>query len=671
MNTVRRKSRKSLPKVKKGLQARILRNTIPLIIGVSLLSGILACYLNYRSSMYILEKNMVELAKVSAARVEHELEAYMNIAGETGTIARLFNPSYSIVEKKSIITQRVSTYGFERGNILGTDGISLFDGNDYSDREYFQQSLKGNRYVSDPLVSKVTGKLTMMISAPIWENGIPNSKVVGVVYFVPKETFLSEIVKTIQVGSTGSAYIVNNQGTTIAHQDFSKAGQENIISLSQQQPELAALAEGIKKMVALETGFTSYEINGITKVQAFAPILGTNGWSIAVNAAQSEFFSGMRQSAVYSGICAVIFIVLGSLLSMRLAKSISNPVTACAQRIHLLAQGDLKTPVPKPMSQDETGELLSSLEMFVFNLNDAIGDVGMHLGEIATGDLSTSVNRTYSGDFIALKTSLTTIKTSLNETMRHIKIASAQVASGSQQVSSGAQALSQGTTEQASSIEELAATINEISTNIQDAAIHAQRARGQAEQAGQETNTCNEKMHMMTQAMDDISFRSGEIGKIIKTIEDIAFQTNILALNAAVEAARAGAAGKGFAVVADEVRNLASKSAEASKNTAALIEGTIASVSHGSALTAETAEALQRVTDMAKEIFASIEQISSGMQQQNDSISQISIGIDQISSVVQNNSATAEQSAAASEELSSQAKLMQDLTEKFKLAETK
>lgn len=273
----------------------------------------------------------------------------------------------------------------------------------------------------------------------------------------------------------------------------------------------------------------------------------------------------------------------------------------------------------------------------------------------------------YTGGFHPLLVSFRGIADKLNDTMQQINQSSTQVASGSQQVASGSQALSQGATEQASSVQELASTINEISNRIKQNADNAQNANEKAGSISTEMNVSNEKMHQMIQAMEDITSCSNEIGKIIKTIEDIAFQTNILALNAAVEAARAGTAGKGFAVVADEVRNLASKSADASKDTSALIENSLKAVENGTRIADETAKSLYQAVNDVNEMAGIIGQISQASIAQADSIAQITIGVDQISSVVQTNSATAQESAAASEELSSQSQLMKNLVGRFKL----
>ena len=248
-----------------------------------------------------------------------------------------------------------------------------------------------------------------------------------------------------------------------------------------------------------------------------------------------------------------------------------------------------------------------------------------------------------------------------------IDLSSDQVSSGADQVSSGAQALSQGAAEQASSIEELAETIRGISNHVKHNADYAEEADRRANAAGSEAVESNRRMQDMVSAMADISTSSREIGKIIKTIEDIAFQTNILALNASVEAARAGEAGRGFSVVAAEVRNLATKSAEASKDTAALIENSLNTVISGTRIADETAHSLDAVLESVRLVTGIIGQITASSIEQADSILQIEQGIERISEVVQTNSATAEESAAASEELSAQAQLLKNLTGQFRL----
>lgn len=338
--------------------------------------------------------------------------------------------------------------------------------------------------------------------------------------------------------------------------------------------------------------------------------------------------------------------VVTVLFAFYIVHSITKPVSEIDNVARKIADGELNESI-RYQSKDELGVLAVNFNKTVTRLRDYVNyidEISSILNEVADGNLLFQLT--------------------------YINQSSEQVASGSDQVASGSQALSQGATEQASSIEELAATINDISQQVSQNAESAKNASRQASIVGEQITVSNDSMKHMTIAMNEISEKSSQIGKIIKTIEDIAFQTNILALNAAVEAARAGEAGKGFAVVADEVRNLASKSAEASKDTANLIEGSMQAVEKGTQIANSTAEQLSQVVSGAQEIVNTIDDIATASQRQSDSIRQVTTGVDQISSVIQTNSATAEESAAASEELSGQAQILKNLVSKFRLKDS-
>ncbi len=386
------------------------------------------------------------------------------------------------------------------------------------------------------------------------------------------------------------------------------------------------------------------------------------------NTATAESASLYRTAVLLMAAIIIAIILVGVFFSFVIIRLIKIPISEIENAAIKMAEGDLDVEISYT-SKDELGVLSEQVRRLIRKLRVIIDDENKFLAKMASGDFTVDsiCEEEYTGGFHPLLVSFRGIAEKLNDTMLQISQSSSQVAAGSEQVSTGAQALSQGATEQASSVQELAATINEISSRVSQNADNARQANAMAGSASAEMNTSNDKMQHMIQAMDDISSCSSEISKIIKTIEDIAFQTNILALNAAVEAARAGTAGKGFAVVADEVRNLASKSAEASKNTSVLIENSLKAVENGTLIASETAQSMIQAVNDVNKMADIIGQISEASSNQADAISQVTMGIDQISSVVQTNSATAEESAAASEELSSQSQLMKSLVSRFRL----
>ncbi len=393
--------------------------------------------------------------------------------------------------------------------------------------------------------------------------------------------------------------------------------------------------------------------------------------SQADNFATETHDDGMRSSVTTIIIMITIgavAVVVGILLSSYITKSIITAILQLEVAAKKMREGDFDVEITY-QSKDELGVLSDAMRSTIDNLKIVIRDTSNMLNEMASGNLTvrTQADPNYKGELRPILLSMRKMRDDLNNTMGNIFLASDQVGAGSDQVSNGAQALAQGATQQASSVQELAATINDVSHQIENTAEHAKTAKAENLQSHEQIQVCSQHMDELMRAMANIEAKSHEISKVIKSIEDIAFQTNILALNAAVEAARAGSAGKGFAVVADEVRNLAGKSAEASKSTAILIEDTIAAVSEGASLSQATGQSLQAVVESAQKVLDVVTLISSAAEEQSNSVAQITLAIDQISSVVQTNSATSEESAAASEELSAQAQTLKGLISMFKL----
>lgn len=392
---------------------------------------------------------------------------------------------------------------------------------------------------------------------------------------------------------------------------------------------------------------------------------------IAENTAQGKKLSEeleKKTNAIMLVMAAIIFIsiFLSLLIAFRISNSVSKPVSDMAMAAQRMANGDLNVEITVD-SQNEIGKLCEAFAQSASSIKSYIADIKRTLGELEQGNLTVIPEMDYIGDYEALKNSCDGIIVYLNDTLSQINQAAEQVASGANQVSNGAQGLAQGAAEQASAIEELSAAIAKISEHVRKNAKQTSEASLNISEVSSEIETCKRHMDEMVSAMNQIDSSSNEISKIIKSIDDIAFQTNILALNAAVEAARAGNAGKGFAVVADEVRNLASKSAEAAKDSAALIQSSIAQVKNGTKIADDTAESLLRVVESVKTVSNTIDKIAQSSEIQSDEIERVTQEVEQISNVVQSNSATAEESAAASEELSGQAQTLKSLVEKFKL----
>ncbi len=626
--------------------------------------------LNYRSTIATLNQMMSETAVLAAERIEQELIAYKNVAIDTGCIPQLSDASVPTTEKQAIIDERVKMHGFQRGNVIGTDGYSIFDGKDYSDREYVKQAMQGNVYVSEPLISKITGELSIMVAAPLYAGGSRDSQIVGVVYFVPPETFLNDIVSSIKIGESSRAYMINKSGITIADVTLDTITTQNIEQESQNNASLKDQANLHKAMRQGQNGFGSFRGSDGIRFSAYAPVNDTDGWSVAVTVLKSEYLAD-----TYFGILINLLVIVASILAsivvaLKLSSHISAPMRACAERMKLLVKGDLNSPVPLAKGQDETAELTRSTAEMVTGLNTIIHDIGYLLNEMANKnfDIRSSHGDTYVGEFQSILRSMRNLKIELSNTMRQIDTSAGQVSSVSGQVSLGAQNLSQGSIEQASAVEELAATIAGISDSAKKTSAAADEAGRFVGLAGAQLGTSVDYVKELNTAMEKISGSSEEISKIISTIESIAFQTNILALNAAVEAARAGSSGKGFAVVADEVRNLASKSDEAAKATKELIGSSIAAVTEGSQAVGKVTNALEQTSVLAGNVTTQMNIVVRAVEDQTIAIEQVTEGIAQISSVVQTNSATAQESAAASEQLSAEANSLKQLVDRFTLA---
>lgn len=420
----------------------------------------------------------------------------------------------------------------------------------------------------------------------------------------------------------------------------------------------------------IDAGNMGLGLYGDTYIE-IAPVEGS-GWIAVAYVSRTEVLSELYDLTRTMTAVSVIAVLLVTLLvSIQIRRIIGRPVKELTQVATRIARGELNQTIHY-RSRDELGVLADDFNQVTVRLRDYIkyiDEISDTMREIAVGNLAFELKSEYAGEFAKIKESLDAIAVELNLAMGQLSVSSRDVAAGAAQISDSAVNLSQGSTEQAAEVEALASHIEKVTESVQKVAQGAQRASGISRQVGQGLLESNTKMQNMTEVMQKISEKSNAIHKIVKTIDDIAFQTNILALNAAVEAARAGEAGKGFAVVAEEVRTLAGKSADAARETTQLLGETIGAMEEGVIATDDTAKSMLTAAGLAEEMDGLIGRIADYTKQQAGETEEISHGINQIAVVVQNNVSTAESSAAASEELSGQAAALRELVGRFRLKE--
>ena len=564
-----------------------------------------------------------------------------------------YNPDFTEPTSGLFMTRNSTDEAFQ--SVTPTD-FSTYDKTDIAHVGWYYTPVNnGGPTWMNPYLNENVGIYMISYVVPLFRDGV-NAGIVGMdIDF----TTVQDLAEASNAYKTGMPIITDSDGNVIYGRDMTFG------------TSLAEYCSSDSLTSAVSSG--QYDepivcsINGTKRKAVFSTI--DNGMDLIFTAESSELSEQTGKMVMYM-LSAVIFVAavtaaVAITVSIKMTRSLRD-INRAAQKV---AAGELDVTV-KAASKDDIGVLADSLGQTtdqLRNYSGYISELSDVLNRIAAGDLDISLTMEYKGEFGKLKAALENITASLNETLVSIDTAADQVATGADQVSVGAQALASGSTEQASSIEQLVSTIDDMSEQIKVNAERAEKVSESMDHIGGEANLSNERMNRMLEAMKDINDNTDRISAIIKTIEDIAFQTNILALNAAVEAARAGDAGKGFAVVADEVRNLASRSAEASRNTSALISRTTEAVENGSQIANQTAESLNTVVTSISEIVESIDSIAQNTQKQSEAINHVSTYVEQLSEVTQNNSAASEQSAAAAEELAGQANTMKRLTGKFTL----
>ena len=471
----------------------------------------------------------------------------------------------------------------------------------------------------------------------------------GTASITTSTAWLGNIVNTMHTSDTTEFYLLTNDGRLLASMNGSLSAEQ---------------VAGYMNITDVET----VSDNGRNHIVTASPILGTD-WTAVVACDAKEFLGNAFIAVLVMIITTTISFVVGALVISKFVKRIIVPLNAINGKILDMEQGKLSGDAIEVHTGDELETLADAVNSMTAYTNTIIKDIEAVSAKLAAEDLTAEPAADYIGDYAPIKSALYGIINSTSDVIRQIGASSKLVSDGSSKMSDNSTTLSQAATEQAATVEELNASIVEISSNISANADSAGKAKVLADDCMKIVNEGNVKMTDMLHAMEEINETSSQIANIIKTIEDISFQTNILSLNASIEAARAGEAGKGFAVVAGEVGQLAGKTAEAAKNTTALIKTSLTAVENGTVMANETAKMLSKIVSETDDTAKVIDKIAAASQEQADNVKQILVGMDQISTSVQMTSGSSAECAASAEELSGQAKVLLDLVQRFKIAD--
>ena len=591
---------------------------------------------------------------------------------EQNTIADANGQPYSVHNRE--IAYEAIAYLDENGtNVTFEKHEDAFDN---FDKEYYKTiKSTGEVYVMEPYVYQLRGKDIMMISiiAPVYD---AEGEFLGV---AGCDVALADM-QTQQYASTGyksthmialaedGTVLLDTANPSLVGKGASEAGYDTVLADTQ---ELKSMPEGayINSISVINNKVSNYA-TGKRGIAITVPLQLSSGnyWTLYLAIDRNEFNKILIMDTVKLIVAVILFGIILLYMIYRIIETYLAPVQEILEGASKLEEGNLKINIAVS-TNDELGRMAQALNHISSTVDNYVQDISQQLSQMAENDMDIEIRQKYIGDFIPIQTSIEKITDSLNNTLRQIVLSADDVASDSVSVSGGAQALSEGAAEQAEAIEELAVAIENLSRDITANADDAANMSRNASEVSARIENSNQEMNKLIAAMSEIRESSAGIEEIIRTIEDIADQTNLLSLNASIEAARAGDAGRGFAVVANEIRDLAAKSSESVSQTTALIERSLTAVKNGVVIADETAQSLVAVVEGAKEILGSVDKISNASQNQKTVLEEVTRNVDQIEGVVQDNITAAKESALTSEELSKQSQRLHDLVNRFHLKE--
>lgn len=549
--------------------------------------------------------------------------------------------------------------------ISDTKGRAVsYAGKEYNvtNSSYYIQAMQGVPAVSDPFPAAENGEMLIVYALPYFDKA---GNIAGVVTLDTFATYLSRQFTEKGVGHTGIIFAITQTGTAVVGSDTEAvANGVNYLDMAHGGPQFEGIVGSVEKMLLGERGRSEHTFMGKKELIHFTPIEGTS-WILAVTQLKSEAYSVLSAVSLNGAIVLAVVLVLGVLAALWLAQSIAKPISGLAEAARQLAKGDSTLALAQKVTgQDEIGQLAQAFGDMAGSIDEQV----RILESMSRGDLTMSVNPRSGQDTLLL--AMQQMLADNNHTLHEVNLVGREVASGANQIASGSQVLAQTSTQQTAAIEAISDSVIDMKNQALHNLAMAEQASKLSGRIEQHLQASGENMHRMAAAMQEIKASSDSIANVIGIIDTIAFQTNILALNAAVEAARAGQYGKGFAVVADEVRSLATRSADAVKETSALIQNSIGKVADGTQIAAETGSSMEELTGLVGEIVQKIEEISQASQQQADATLSVNAGLDQISAATHANTASAEESASSSQELLAMSHKLNQLIEHYKLAHT-
>lgn len=655
----------------KKITAKLVICAIAVVLLVQGLFGALSISSGMKKTEENAKYMLTQTASTAAGYISAELQEIANVAYEIGCNINFTPLGVTEGEKETFLKQKCERYGYIRVELIDDAGLGLFDKVDYTSVIGFTSALDGNPYISQPEVLE-TGETAISFYAPMWMRGVDDSTVVGVIRIVCDASVLSGSVSSVGVSQNTQSYVLDNLGYTVVSTDYVSSADTSIEEMAVTDITLKDLADVHTKMRAGESGCEKcyYPSFGGEGFIGYAPIAGTIGWSVAVAAPADDLLGVMNSTLKFEVIALVIGLIFAVALAVYNGRKIGKAVATCAERLRKLATGDVESPVVVVKSKDETADFARSVFLAVEAVKSLVKDMRKMTKLMSDGNFnldSSDIERNYTADFGQLINDTYKLSETLSDKLSGIDSSASIVCGGATRVSGGAQTFSDSTTTQQNAVKELSGSVGNITAMITGTADNCIDMKEMANRVNGDLEAAMDQMKRLMASMDRINTASEQIEEIVKTIEDISFQTNILALNAAVEAAKAGEAGRGFAVVADEVRSLAERSSEAAKSTTRLVKDTVVAVRDGSRIAGLTSRSVDEAAEAATTVMSNMDKIAQASETQVQTIKQISGCVEQISSIIRSNTAVSEENIVSGRELSEQAQRLKELVGGFTL----